>query len=115
MNNLNIDLPQITTGVAVVVPLILAIVQAIKLTGKVPNEYSPIVSIGVGIILAYLAHGTMTVGPTILSGVMYGLMASGLYSGIKVTMPAVSQSLKESKNQPQATAKAKNRQNDDCE
>lgn len=105
MNNFAIDLPQITTGVAVVVPLILAIVQAIKLTGKVPNQYSPIVSIGVGIILAFLAHGTATaVGATVLSGVMYGLMASGLYSGIKTTMPTTT---------AQAKSKAKNRQDDD--
>jgi hypothetical protein len=110
MNNINIDLPQITTGVAVVVPLILAIVQAIKLTGKVPNQYSPIVSIGVGIILAFLAHGTMTaVGSTVLSGVMYGLMASGLYSGIKTTMPATQQAQSKANK-----ASAKNRQNDEC-
>lgn len=106
MNNINIDLPQITTGVAVVVPLILAIVQAIKLTGKVPNQFAPIVSIGVGIILAFLAHGTATtIGSTVLSGVMYGLMASGLYSGIKVSMPATPEN-------PPAQMKAKKRQDD---
>ncbi len=111
MNNINIDLPQITTGVAVVVPLILAIVQAVKLTGKVPNQYSPIVSIAVGIILAFLAHGSTTlVGQTVLSGVMYGLMASGLYSGIKTTMPAATQSQAKANK-----ASAKNRQNDDCD
>lgn len=110
MNNINIDLPQITTGVAVVVPLILAIVQAIKLTGKVPNQYSPIVSIGVGIILAFFSHGTGTAyGPTILSGVMYGLMASGLYSGIKTTMPATPTTTPENST---AQMKAKKRQDD---
>ena len=78
MNNINIDLPQITTGVAVVVPLIVAIVQAFKLTGKVPDKYAPIASIAVGIILAFLSHGTGSgVGSTVLSGVMYGLMSSG--------------------------------------
>lgn len=110
MNNINIDLPQITTGVAVVVPLILAIVQAIKLTGKVPNQYSPIVSIGVGIILAFFSHGTGTaIGSTVLSGVMYGLMASGLYSGIKTTMP---QTPVTQPDTPAAQAKAKKRQDD---
>ena len=110
MNNINIDLPQITTGVAVVVPLILAIVQAIKLTGRVPNQYSPIVSIGVGIILAFFSHGTGTgYGPTILSGVMYGLMASGLYSGIKTTMPTTPPTTSENST---AQTKAKKRQDD---
>ena len=99
---MNIDLPQITTGVAVVVPVIVAIVQAIKMTGRVPDKYAPIASILVGIGLAFIAHSAATaMGQVILSGVMYGLMASGLYSGIKTTMPT-----------PSPTAQAKKRQND---
>ncbi len=111
---MNIDLPQVTTGVAVVVPVIVAIVQAIKMTGRVPDKYSPIVSIVIGIILAFLAHGGVTtlMGPTILSGVLYGLAASGLYSGVKVTMPTATQQAK--KAEKQAQSQSKNRQNDDC-
>jgi len=98
---MNIDLPQITTGVAVIVPVIVAIVQAIKMTGRVPDKYAPIASILVGIIIAFVSHGTATtMGATILSGIMYGLMASGLYSEIKTTMPTPT------------TAQAKKRQND---
>lgn len=98
---MNIDLPQVTTGVAVVVPVIVAVVQAIKMTGRLPDKYAPIASILVGIILAFFAHGTATTfGSTALSGVMYGLMASGLYSGIKTTMPTPT------------TVQAKKRQND---
>lgn len=85
---MNFDLPQFSAGVAVAVPVIVSIVQAIKMTGRVPDKYAPICSIIVGIIIGIIAHGGYTqLGPTILSGVMYGLMASGLYSGIKVTMP----------------------------
>src|SRR6476646_6639167 len=99
---MKINLLKITTGVVEIVPVFVAIVQAIKMTGRVPDKYAPIASILVGIIIAFVSHGTATtMGQTILSGVMYGLMASGLYSGIKTTMPT-----------PSPTAQAKKKQND---
>jgi hypothetical protein len=87
---MNLDLPQISASAVVVVPIIVAIVQAIKLTNwKGMDRFAPLISIGVGIIIGFLAdHNNADLTATILSGAMYGLMASGLYSGLKTTMAA---------------------------
>jgi A118-like holin Hol118 len=87
---MNFDLSVVTTNALVIVPIVIAIVQAIKLTGWIPDHFAPLVSIGVGVIIGFLGdHGkdqSLTV--TILAGAVYGLMASGLYSGISTTMKA---------------------------
>jgi hypothetical protein len=86
---MNIDLDIISASSLVVVPIIIAVVQAIKLTGWVPDKFAPIVSIAIGIIIGFIAnHNLADISANLLSGVMYGLMASGLYSGVKVTMEA---------------------------
>ena len=87
---MNIDLDVLTTNAVVIVPVIVAIVQTIKLSGFVPDHFAPLVSIGVGIIIGLLdGHaGNIAWTSTLLNGVVYGLMASGLYSGVKVTMLA---------------------------
>jgi small basic protein len=86
---MNIDLDIISASSLVVVPIIIAVVQAIKLTGWVPDKFAPIVSIAIGIIIGFIAnHNLADISANLLSGVMYGLMASGLYSGVKTTMEA---------------------------
>lgn len=67
-----------------VVPLVVAIVQAIKTMG-IPTKFAPIISIGVGIGLGLIVNGGTTMTANLLNGVIYGLSASGLYSGITVT------------------------------
>jgi len=86
---MNLDLTALSTNAIVIVPIVIAIVQAIKLTGWIPDHFAPLLSIGIGIIIGYLGdrHNTdLTL--TLLSGAVYGLMASGLYSGVKTTMLA---------------------------
>jgi uncharacterized membrane protein (DUF441 family) len=78
---------QATTNAVVVVPLILAVVQAFKMTG-LPSKWAPMVSIGMGIVVAFFASNGLenleqNFGTIILHGVIYGLSASGLYSGTK--------------------------------
>lgn len=76
------------TGAVAVVPIILAIVQALKMVG-LPSKYSPIASIGLGIIVGFIfRHEAADLSQTILAGVTYGLSASGLYSGVKTTAHA---------------------------
>lgn len=85
--NFNIDF--ISANAIVIVPIVIALVQAIKLTGKVPDHFSPLISIIIGILVGFLAdHDNPELSTTLLSGVVYGLMASGLYSGIRTTMNA---------------------------
>lgn len=86
---MNIDLNTITASAVAIVPIIIAIVQAIKLTGFVKNQFAPLVSIAVGCIIAFLAHhDTADLTATLLTGTIYGLISSGLYSGVKTTMQA---------------------------
>lgn len=87
--NFELDLHAITTNALVIVPIIIAIVQAIKLTGWIQDHFSPLLAIGVGIVIAWLGntHGP-SLGSTILTGAIYGLLSSGLYSGISTTMKA---------------------------
>ena len=84
LNFVNYDI----TGAVAVVPIILAVIQALKMIG-LPNKYSPIASIGLGVIIGFLfRHDSADLSSTILAGVTYGLSASGLYSGIKTTAHA---------------------------
>jgi hypothetical protein len=86
---MNIDYDIINASSLVVVPVIIAVVQAIKLTGWLNDKFAPIVSIGIGIIIGFIAnHDSGDLSNTILGGVVFGLMASGLYSGVKTTMQA---------------------------
>lgn len=86
---MNFDLSVITTNAIVIVPIIIAVVQAIKLTGKIPDHFSPLLAILIGVLIGWISdHDTLDLSTTLLSGVVYGLMASGLYSGIQTTMRA---------------------------
>lgn len=86
---MNFDLNVITSNAIVIVPIIIALVQAVKLTGWVKDHYSPLLAIGIGVIIGFLGdHENPDMTLTILSGAVYGLMASGLYSGVKTTMVA---------------------------
>ena len=76
----------IPLGAVAVIPIIIAIIQALKLTGWVKDKFAPLISIGLGVIIGFIAnHDSADLSNTILTGVTYGLSASGLYSGIKET------------------------------
>lgn len=67
-----------------VVPLVVAIVQVFKMTG-ISGKWSPLISLGVGIGLGFIVGEDHTLQHILLSGVIYGLSASGLYSGVQST------------------------------
>ena len=67
-----------------VVPLVVAIVQIFKMSG-VSGKWSPLLSLAVGMGLAFLVSEDHTIQAILLSGVIYGLSASGLYSGVSAT------------------------------
>lgn len=98
---MNLNLSTITANAIVIVPIIIAVVQAIKLTGWIPDHFSPLLAIGIGILVGWLGdHDNPDLTVTLLSGAVYGLMASGLYSGIQTTMQA-HQRMKQEKQQKQ--------------
>lgn len=82
---------QITFSSAAILPVIVAIIQVLKMSGFVKDKYAPFVSILVGIILAFLLvqNVTQNIGETILSGILYGLASSGLYSGVQTSAKAI--------------------------
>jgi hypothetical protein len=80
----------ITIGAAATVPIIVAIVQVVKMTGKVQDKYAPVIAIVAGIGMSMLIGHTVNPWNTnVLAGVLYGLAASGLYSGVKTTAHAI--------------------------
>ena len=100
---MDLDLGAITTNAIVVVPIVLALTQAIKLTGFIPDHFAPLVAIGVGIIVAWLGNGNdVPFSTTLLSGAIFGLISSGLYSGVKTTMQARNKQKVEEQNKANA-------------
>lgn len=83
------------TGVvtsAAAVPIIVAIVQLFKMIGNTAKmaKFAPFIALAVGILIAFLMHADeMELHETILSGILFGLSASGLYSSTKSTAHAI--------------------------
>jgi hypothetical protein len=76
------------TSAVAIVPIIVALVQVAKMVGM-PHKFAPLVSLGVGVFISFLfGHESGDMSQTILSGVIFGLSASGLFSGIKTTANA---------------------------
>ena len=80
----------ITLGAAATVPIIIALTQMVKMMGFVPDKYAPFISILFGIVISFLfAHESRDWSANILAGILFGLAASGLYSGIKTSAHAI--------------------------
>lgn len=108
---MNLDLSAVTTNAIIIVPIVIALVQAIKLTGWIPDHFSPLLAIAVGIIIGFLGdHNNDDLTLTILSGAIYGLIASGLYSGVKTTMLAHQQMEQEKQDKKNKTAQRQQQQ-----
>lgn len=89
---------QATLSAAAVVPIIVALCQVFKMTGWIKDRYAPFLSILLGIGIAFLLvnndgitgnDGINNMGGTILTGILFGLSASGLYSGVRSTSEAI--------------------------
>lgn len=107
---MNFDLSVITTNAIVVVPIVIALTQAIKLTGFIPDHFAPLVSIGVGILIGWIGGpNDATLSSMFLSGAIYGLMASGLYSGVKTTMYARTRQKAQEKESKNHSSRNKNK------
>ena len=63
---------------AILIPLITAIGQAIKKTG-IDVKFMPVISMAIGVGLAFLIGIGATVAITIITGVGIGLASCGLY------------------------------------
>lgn len=65
------------------IAIVLGLTELIKQLG-VPSRFCQLASLAIGIVIAFLVDGITTT--SILSGIVYGLSASGLYSGGKTTI-----------------------------
>jgi hypothetical protein len=63
------------------VPIIVGIVEALKTAG-LPSKYAPVVSLMLGVLATVSVFGNSIVWE-VMNGLLVGLSASGLYSGIK--------------------------------
>jgi|SRR4051794_13107117 hypothetical protein len=108
----------VSVGAIAIVPICIAIVQALKMTGWVKDKYAPLASILVGVLIAFISdHAMADLTQTVLNGVMYGLSASGLYSGISTTSQAVKEQQANEKQKAENQKQASNYQakNGRCE
>ncbi|MGE5630070.1 MAG: hypothetical protein ACM3TR_03110 [Caulobacteraceae bacterium] len=69
----------------IVVPVILAIVELAKGLGF-PKKFSAIAAVVLGILIGIFFIDPNDIRSGIFKGIVYGLTASGLYSGTKNTM-----------------------------
>lgn len=69
----------------IAVPLIMAIVQAVKTAGM-SHRWAPLLSIGLGLVGFYFLLPGADTASSLFEGLVAGLTASGLYSGAKTTV-----------------------------
>lgn len=78
---------------AAAIPVVVALTQLFKMTmSQRINKFSPFISLGLGLMMSFLLSDNAEIHDVILNGILYGLGASGLYSGVKHTAHAAKQS-----------------------
>ena len=76
----------ISSQFLILVPVVLGVVQAIKIAFKVDSKWAPLISVISGVVGAYSLFPVASVGVSILQGLVVGLTACGLWSGTKTTV-----------------------------
>ena len=74
----------------VVIPIIMSLVEMLKGVG-LPSKFSAIVSVIVGALIGVFFVEPHCIKTGLFKGIVYGLSASGLYSGTKNTIQQVNQ------------------------
>jgi hypothetical protein len=67
------------------VPIIIAVVSACKTAGM-NSKLAPFLSIALGMAFMYFWGSNVTVESKLLEGLIAGLSASGIYSGVKAQL-----------------------------
>jgi hypothetical protein len=97
---------------AALIPIITAICQAFKMLSWVKDKYLPFISmfVGVGITLLMTHDVLGNLSGSILLGILFGLAASGLYSGLSSTSEAIKMERAERLRKQQQQEKEKTEQ-----
>ena len=77
------QLTSFTEQFAIIIPVIIGLVHVAKKTG-LSSRYAPLLSIILGVVAGYFYVSPNTIG--VLMGIVGGLSASGLWSGVKATV-----------------------------
>jgi hypothetical protein len=64
------------------IAILTVIVEAIKRTNKIPNEYLPFLAMILGIAFSFLSGTTGSIGTVILLGIIIGLSSVGLFENV---------------------------------
>jgi hypothetical protein len=75
----------IVFDMSLIIGITLGLTQAIKMLG-LPSRFSALISLVIGVGVAFLAITTEPTNTKILLGILCGLSASGLYSGTKAVI-----------------------------
>ncbi len=65
------------------IAILTVIVEAIKRTKKIPNEYLPFLAMIVGVAFSFLSGTVGSIGTVILLGIIVGLSSVGLFENVK--------------------------------
>lgn len=79
---------EVSNAFLVLVPVVIGVTEVIKRAVEragFSSRFAPATSLILGVIGATVFIGGMN-GPSVLQGVLVGLTASGLYSGVKATV-----------------------------
>ena len=74
----------ITTPFLVLIPVVVGVAQVVKISG-LPTQWIPLTSLVLGVIGAFLIGGWVFSGTVVIQGIIAGLSAAGLWSGVKTT------------------------------
>lgn len=83
-----LSIDDVVTSAMVNVPLVIALTQLVKNVFPKWLRFAPLISLVIGLVISFLMTwaGWADVRHTILNGLVMGLAASGLYSGVKNTV-----------------------------
>lgn len=76
---------EFSPAILALVPVVIGLTAIVKM--YVDSRYAPLVALALGVAGAFLVPAA-TVAITVLSGIVVGLSASGLYAGVKATFAA---------------------------
>lgn len=80
-SNIDLIIGDLNALSVVYIPIVMAMTEMFKSTG-VPNRFLPVINVLNGLFVIVLINGINTL--SILTGILLGLSAGGLYRGIKV-------------------------------
>jgi len=69
--------------ISIAIALTVSLTEVIKRIFNLNSVYAPVISILIGLGILYLGSDTYVVKDLVLTGIIVGLSASGLYSGVK--------------------------------